>query len=244
MDINPTALARHVAKINAILQDVCKVSGPTPLVKEQDLIITTLGYTSASRVVTTDLGGSGFALRLPIPDPGNPNYRVGLYERWESRNRHRICFRQCGLRLYIGGPEEEPIQLLRLEWVAPTIDRDGGFTYDAKHAGHPHWHIDRAALVGPEDSARWLESSIASQPSTHIEAEVFEASTKSPSLGQTRRDFSWVQGMHLPAHAQWMLSEWNGRKIPGPHQCEPSSLVELERWWAGSLRYLLAELPR
>jgi hypothetical protein len=245
MEAKPTDLKSHAANIAKILHEVCDGSSAEPLVQARDLVIATSNSAQLSRRVTTDLGGSEFALRLPIPNAQQARYWIGLHERWEGQAKRRIRFHDCGLRLYIGGKDEEAVQFLRLEWVAPTSDPDGEPIYQGKHAGHPHWHIDRSALVGPEDYWRSLDALTAPAHELQSELEVFGESTVGLISAQTRvvHDCSWLQKMHLPAHAQWMRSEWNGSAIPGPHQCEPSSLQELERWWNGALRYLVAELP-
>jgi hypothetical protein len=244
MEANPTDLKSHAANIAKILDDVCDGSSAAPLVQARDLIIATSNSAQLSRRVTTDLGGSEFALRLPIPDAQQARYWIGLHERWEAQSKRKIRFRDCGLRLYMSGKDEEPVQFLRLEWVAPTSNPDGEPLYQGKHAGHPHWHIDRSALVGPEDYWRSLEALTAPAPELKSELEVFSETMveRTPAQSRLVHDCSWLQKMHLPAQAQWMRSEWNGSSIPGPHQCEPSSLEELERWWNGALRYLVAEL--
>lgn len=245
MEAKRTALKDHATNIAKILDEVCDAASVGPLVKAVDLVIATLNSTPLSRRVTTDLGGSEFALRLPIPDAQQARYWIGVHERWEWKGKRKIRFLDCGLRLYVGGKDEEAVQVLRLEWVAPTLDPDGEPIYQGRHAGHPHWHIDRPALVGPEDYWRSLETLTAPAPELQPELEDFSETAVDQIPARTRlvHDCSWLQKMHLPAQAQWMQSKWNGSAIPGPHQCEPSSLEELERWWAGSLRYLVAELP-
>ena len=135
----------------------------------------------------------------------------------------------------------EALQFLRLEWVAPTVDPEGAEVYDGKHAGHPHWHIDRAALVGEDDYLKALET--LTLPEQRTDAEVFR-----PAVNQTPprfvHDCSWLPKMHLPAQAGWMHVEWDAHKVPGPHQSEPESMRELDQWWAGALRYLITELPK
>jgi hypothetical protein len=156
-------------------------------------------------------------------------------------SRHKIRFRVAAVRLYIGASDEEIMQFLRLEWVAPSLDPDGAQVFDGMHAGHPHWHIDRGALVGQDDYLRALEALKA--PEVESGVEIF-----APSAGEASQrpvhDCSWLPRVHLPAQAGWMHEEWNANKVPGPHQCEPCSLAELDRWWVGALRYLIAELPK
>jgi hypothetical protein len=193
--------------------------------------------------VVTDLGLSEIALRLPIPNSNQTKYWFALHERWQHKGRHRVAFVDCGLRLYIGSEDEEAHQILRLEWTAPFLNDDGEISYRGKHAAHPHWHVDRSALVGPQDALNALEV-LTAPVQAPLGLEDFE-----PTLVLTEppprfvHDCSWLHKIHLPARAQWMNTEWDGSKIPGPHQCEPSSLEELERWWAGALRYFSTELP-
>ncbi len=151
----------------------------------------------------------------------------------DGERQHKCSFIQCGLRLYIGERAEQAIQCVRLEWVAPTSDSNGADNYEGKHAGHPHWHIDQSALFGQEDYVRSLESLTAPVPQTGPE----DFSGVMPEPSRPLIDFSWLQRIHFPARAQWMQSEWDGLKIPGPHQCEPNTLDELTHWWAGALRY-------
>jgi len=249
MEAKRAQLKDHASIIAAVLRDVCDASNTGPLVQESDesgniVIVITHSNKPLSRLVTTDLGLREPALRLPIPDAHQPRYWIGLHERWEWKSAHRIRFRDCGLRLYVGGENEEAVQVLRLEWVAPTSNPNGELIYSGKHAGHPHWHIDRSALVGPEDYWRSLESLTAPPLEPQPDLEVFSEASVSVRPAQLRliHDCSWVQELHLPAHAGWMLSEWDGHTIPGPHQCEPESIARLEHWWAGALRYFASEL--
>ncbi len=201
----------------------------------------TFDYGLLSRKVLTDLGSSEVALRLPIPDVHRPRFWIALHERWIPVSRHKIRFRECGLRLYAGTVDEDATQILRLEWVAPTEDPEGISSYQGKHAGHPHWHIDRAALIGPADYLHSLEALSASD--AELETEEFGATTASSEPRGLRLDCSWLQDIHLPALARWAQLAWDGHKIPGPHQNEPYSLEELANWWTGALRYFSAELP-
>jgi hypothetical protein len=248
MEAKPRELQNHVTKINAILQEVCDASNVGPLVEELDGAITVAASCPkpVSREVTTELGRIELALRLPIPSGDQPRYWVALHERWSWKGKHKISFRDCGLRLYIAEEGEEAVQLLRLEWVAPSLDLDGVLIYPARHAGHPHWQIDRSALTGPEDYLRSLEALTAPALAPQLGSEEFSEATipDAPQRLPLVHDCSFLQDMHFPAQAQWMNLEWDGRKIPAPHQCEPTNLEELNRWWAGALRYFSAELPR
>jgi hypothetical protein len=241
MEATRTELQEHTKRINAVLQVVCDAPNPAPLVQLTDgtIALATSCPGPLRREVTTDLGIREIALRLPIPNSNNPRFWIAMQEQWEWRTKHRACFVQCGLRLYMGDRSEAAIQFLRLEWVAPTL-HGGVESYQGGHAGHPHWHVDRSVLVGPEEYFRSLEMLTAPSPE---EAEDFgEASASDSTIAQPLLDFSWLQRIHLPARAQWMQVEWDGSQVPGPHQCEPISLNELVRWWAGALRYVSIEL--
>lgn len=243
MEATRTELQKHASKVNEILRKTCEISHPAPLIQEAEGIVSLSPSCpkSLSREVTSDLGVRETALRLPIPDADNPRFWAALGELWDFRGRHKVVFRQCGLRLYAGFADEEPVQFLRLEWVSPTRDGDGIETYQGKHAGHPHWHIDRRALVGEEDYLRSLDICTAPQTGVQAFSEELAATEVMPSIVL---DFSWIKDIHLPARAQWMNREWDGQEVPGPHQCEPKSPDELAFWWAGALRYVSAELPR
>jgi hypothetical protein len=242
MEATRTELQEHTKRINALLQETCDASDPAPLVHLADgtIALATSCPSTLRREVTTDLGLREIALRLPIPDTHNPRFWIAMQEQWEWKSKHRACFVQCGLRLYMGDRSEEAVQFLRLEWVAPTL-HGGVQTYQGTHAGHPHWHVDRSALIGPEEYFHSLDTLTAPAPQ---EAEEFgEAATSGSAMAQPLLDFSWLQNIHLPARAQWMQLEWNGSQVPGPHQCEPNSLNELVHWWSGALRYVSTELP-
>ena len=149
MEVKRVELTNHVTSIRRVLKEVCGVHSAAPLVRQSDepngIMVTTAPTEDVSRRVTTDLGGTEFALGLPIPDADHPRYWIALHERWELISRHKIRFSECGLRLYVGMVDEAALQLLRLEWIAPTPNPDGEPRYLGKHAGHPHWHIDRSA---------------------------------------------------------------------------------------------------
>jgi len=241
MEAKVTELTDHKKGINAVLAEVCAASNPEPLLRQDNLIISTSDSRILSRRVTTDLGNSEFAVRLPIPDANEARFWLAMHEKWEYKTQRIVRFHNCGLRLYVGSRNEEAVQVMRLEWVAPTTDPDGSPIYDGKHAGHPHWHIDRAALVGPEDYLRSLE--VLTAPDSQPELQDFTESAV--QLGRRLvYDCSWILKMHLPAQARWMDFEWKNRKVPGPHQSEPSDIAALGRWWAGSLRYFATELPK
>lgn len=240
MDAKRSELQGHEKHINSVLQDVCEASYPAPLVHLTDgtIALATTCPPTLRREVITDLGFREIALRLPIPDVTNPQFWIAMHEDWEWQNRHTARFLRCGLRLYFGERSEEAAQFLRLEWVAPTVN--GGVpNYEGAHAGHPHWHVDSAALVGAE--ARFQSLELLKAPSPEAQRE-FSEDAFADAAAEPTHDFSWLQKFHLPARAQWMNVEWDGSKVPGPHQCEPHSLNELLCWWDGALRYLAAEL--
>jgi hypothetical protein len=245
MDVKRTDLENHVTAIATVLVEVCRASKSERLVRAYDesgkTVVRITDWTvTRSRTVTTDLGQSEPALELPVP-ANQPRLWLGLHERWETRGKRKIRFRDCGLRIYIGARDEEAVQVLRLEWVAPDLDPDGAAVYDGTHAGHPHWHVDRAALVGQDECLRSQETLTA--PELQSDVEVF----RHAACGTPRRlvhDCAWLRRMHLPAQAGWMHGEWDAHKVPGPHQSEPGSMKELDHWWAGALRYLMTELPK
>jgi hypothetical protein len=241
MEVTRTELQKHVSQLNAILQETCDASDPAPfvnLINDSTIALAPSCPVALRREVTTDLGNRELALRLPIPDSRNPKFWIGIQEVWKWKTRHRVAFVECGLRVYIGERNDDAAQFLRLEWVAPDRNSDGSLAYHGAHAGHPHWHVDRSALIGKEDYLRSLMAP------TEIGTEEFgDAAQMNIPLPPTV-DFSWIQEMHLPARAQWMHSKWDGVEVPGPHQCEPENLEELAHWWAGALRYVSAELPR
>jgi hypothetical protein len=235
-------LKAHVISLNKVLREICDAPQSQRLVEQKDgYVFVISSSTPLARTVTTDLGRTEAALRLPIPDAEQPRYWIGLHELWKWEDRRTIRFQESGLRLYVGGADEEALQFLRLEWIAPSEDPDGKFVYQGNHAGHPHWHIDRSALVGAEEHLRSLE--VLTSPDRAVEE--FSDTTTRLDAGLTRLvyDCSWLQQMHLPAQADWMRQEWDGRALPAPHQCEPQSLRRLASWWTGALRYLIAELP-
>jgi len=244
METTRKELQDHAHRINAVLQETCDASDPAPLVHltEGTIALATSCPSTLRREVTTDLGLREIALRLPIPDAHNPRFWIAIHEQWEWKSKHKAFFVQCGLRLYMGERSEEAIQFLRLEWVAPTL-YGGVKSYQGTHAGHPHWQVDRSALIGPEESFRSLESLTAPAQVEEVE-EFSEAATSVSATTQPLFDFSWLRNIHLPAQARWMQLEWDGNEVPGPHQCEPNTLDELSHWWTGALRYVSTELPR
>jgi hypothetical protein len=243
MEAKPTELQRHTRDVNSVLQGISEAPDPAPLIDFHDGLIAVANScpSGLGREVTTEFGIREMALRLPIPDTLNPRFWIAIRERWQYKSRHRLSFIECGLRIYIGDKNEEAIQFVRLEWAAPTYDHNGIQSYPGRHAGHPHWHVDRSALVGQEDYLRSLD--ILTRPTPQTEPEEFSGAVSS-TPPRPLFDFSWLQNMHFPARAQWMQSEWDGQQVPGPHQCEPNSLDELTHWWAGALRYFIGELPR
>jgi hypothetical protein len=247
MEATRKELQKHTTKVNAVLQETCDASAPAPLVRLIDgtISLATSCPSALSREVVTDLGVREIALRLPIPDGRNPRFWIAMQEQWDWKSKNRVCFRECGLRLYVGDRTEEAVQFLRLEWAAPICDNNGVESYQGKHAGHPHWHVDRPALIGQEEYFRSLDALTAPAFAQQGEAEEFNGEVAQVGVHkQPLFDFSWLQQMHLPARAQWMDSVWDGRQVPGPHQCQPNSLDELSRWGSGALRYVAGELPR
>jgi hypothetical protein len=203
MDVKHADLPKHATRINVVLKEICDTSHPAPLIQESDGVISlaTSCPPALSRTVTTDLGGRELALRLAIPDARNPRFWIAMREEWEWRpkkNKHRVYFRACSLRLYAGDRSEEAVQFLRLEWVAPDSGEDGMPIYQGTHAGHPHWHVDKSALVGQEAYLRLLE--IETAPAPQVE-EFSEATIAVSSEAKPFCDLSWLQKIHLPARA-------------------------------------------
>lgn len=247
MEIKPSLLNKHASTINSVLQETCGSPNPTPLVQSTDGVIRLAPSCPEvlCREVTTDLGIREIALRLPVPDKNQPRFWVALHEYWEWKGKHRLSFRTCALRLYMGDRSEEAIQFLRLEWMAPSMTEEGIQIYPAKHAGHPHWHIDASALAAPTDYYRSLESLTAPPTASQTGVEEFMGAQLAEKVSaQPVLDFSWLQKLHIPARAEWMRIKWDGIKVPAPHQSEPTNLTELDHWWMGALRYVSTELPR
>ena len=227
MEATRTELQEHTQRINAILQETCDASHPAPLIHLTDRIIALAPSCPPPlrREVTTDLGVREIALRLPIPDTRNPRFWIAMQEQWEWRSKHRACFVQCGLRLYMGERSEEAVQFLRLEWVAPTL-HGGVQSYQGIHAGHPHWHVDRSALIGEEESRRSLE--ILTAPAPQIEAEEFsETAILGSPAALPLLDFSWLQYIHLGCSQ-------NGTEAKFPARISASRIV-LTNWFVGGM---------
>jgi hypothetical protein len=242
MEESRKGIAAHVSTVSSILREVCEAPTGIPLVAEKDWIVGIVDphIKGVSRAVTNELGRLEPVLRLPIPDAEHPRLWFGLHERWEPvRTKRRARFCACGLRIYAGGKDERAAQILRLEWAAPTPDKFGTLEYDGGHAAHPHWHIDRSALVDVHEYLRLLEG--VSKPGSEA-AEKFDEGMTSHESDLAVRDYSWMHQIHLPALARWVEHGWDGKSLPGPHQSEPDSAAQLANWWAGSLRYLRCEL--
>ena len=247
MEAKRTELSDHIAKINAALKEACQISESQRLVTEesdQGVLVIRMLETPFCRPVLTDLGSRELALRLPFPTPEHARFWIALHENWDYVGKRKIRFNNCGLRLYTGTSQQAALQILRLEWSAPEVNSDGIQAYQGKHAGHPHWHIDRSALVGPEDYMRSLEVVTTPGPPQDLELENFSSAAPSPEPPTLRLDCSWLQGLHLPAQARWMERLWDGVEIPGPHQSEPKDIGQLGFWWSGALRYFVSELRK
>lgn len=249
MEAKRKEIPNHATGIGRIFASVCDIDLNFPLLRIDSVsnaIVVTVGGVQPNssiphRTVTTDLGRIESVLGLPIPEPSRPRFWVGLHELWETSGRYKLRFKDCGLRIYVGEFNEESRQFLRLEWVAPEIEKDGTLVYQGKHAGHPHWHVDRAALVGPVEHLRSLER--LTRPVQEGESpEIFDSNAMSTE--DLVPDLSWFGGVHLPAQSQWMHEKWDGSALPAPHQTEPDGLQMLSTWWEGSLRYIFAELSQ
>jgi hypothetical protein len=249
MEIRHNEFNRHVKNLSHILAEVCALREGEPLLSVSDEAGTrAIGvYVSRAvphqryREVTSDLGRREKVLGFPVPNALRPRYWIGVHEAWRA-SKKRVTFVSCGFRLYMGFADEQIVQILRLEWVAPGKDREGMVRYDGGHAGHPHWHIDRSALLGHEDY--WRSLAILTAPASEAPLETFEPERNIAERFPVRQaqDCSWLQGVHFPAHASWMHRTWDGTELPAPHQSEPNNLASLSRWWNGAIRYLAAEL--
>lgn len=249
MEIKVTELEGHASEIARVFGLVWNVTMTAPLIElsddesSSDVVITVRGGNNSPlpvNTVTTDLGRIEKVVGLPIPTSKTPKFWIGLHESWQRKGKRMALFNNCGLRVYIGEANEDCRQLLRLEWAAPETTKDGELVYQGKHAGHPHWQIDQAALVGTIDHLRSLE--ILTAPSSQ---EPPLESFGTVVTGDTPRlipDLSWFPGVHLPAQSQWMHHKWDGVCLPAPHQSTPKALKMLTTWWEGSLRYIFMEL--
>jgi hypothetical protein len=251
MEIRASQMANHVSVVGQSLKNACKVAVPGPLVRSEDgdagLLLVVFGTPadkSPFRSVTTDLGRTEIVVALDSADAGGQYYWIGLHERWAHRGKRRLQFVDCGIRVYSGTRNEQASQFLRLEWVAPQKKEDGGWVYMGAHAGHPHWHVDQSALVGPE---YWHALNLLTAPvqeDVPIEAFSPDLVATTPSEAPGQQHFSWLKHVHLPAQADWMRVRWNGSKLPAPHQSEPLDLESLNWWWEGALHYVAAEITR
>jgi hypothetical protein len=253
MEAKRSKMSEHASGIAQVLASLCGVKLISPLVgpyeyaASGEIVITIVaGVPNPSlpqRKVTTDLGRTETVLGLPIPDSNQPKFWIGLNESWVFLSKHKVGFRDCGIRVYMGSTDEDSSQFLRLEWVAPDVAKDGTEVYQGAHAGHPHWHIDRAALVGPEERFRSLEL-LTAPIVQEAPVEFFSGGATRPETPRLVQDLSWLGGVHLPVQAEWMHHNWNGQVLPAPHQSAPKALEMLTSWWEGSLRYVFAELSQ
>ena len=249
MEIKAARLDAHQALIERAMRDVCKPPSSVHFMEARSeagklhIRIARLGsVTDKQRQVTGDMGRSENVFALPFPDAnGRAVFWIGAHEIWQFTGKaKRLAFITCGLRLYSAAADENIDQLLRLEWVGRHSDG----TYAGDHAGHPHWHIDPAALGGREVKQLLAERRL-EQPSsgdlieTFTPEQVLGGGTRSPSSTLV---YGWLTKIHLPAQAEWMHTAWDGSGKPGPHQCDPENLSALGRWWDGAIRYLETEL--
>lgn len=249
--IDAADLKKHMAELTRALAHVCDLRQKGRLVTQvspDDSAPLAVGVgafgvvpASATTIVTSDLGGQEHIVALATTS-SNERYWIGLHELWSPRGRRRLDFDSCGLRIYMGATGEEAVQILRLEWVAPKTEPDGTVRFDGEHAGHPHWHVDRAALVGSADYLRSLDALTA--PSATVGAvETFGPGVEEPETPPNLvHDCSWLLRVHLAAQASWMNSRWDGATSPGPHQIEPRSLKMLTTWLTGALYYISSEV--
>ena len=249
MEIKEAQLNAHQALIDRAMRDVCRLPSSVRFMEARSeagtlhIGIARLGsVTDKQRQVTSDMGRSENVFALPFEDAnGRAVFWIGAHEIWQfTRKGKRLAFITCGLRLYSAAADENIDQLLRLEWTGRHSDG----TYAGDHAGHPHWHIDPAALGGREIkqllAERRMEQSLPEDPiEAFMPGLVLGGETLSPSSTLV---YGWLTKVHLPAQAGWMHTAWNGSGRPGPHQCDPENLSSLGRWWEGAIRYLETEL--
>ena len=155
MEIAAAKLDAHRAMIERAMRDVCRLPSSVRFMEARSeagtlhIRIARLGSVpDKQRQVTSDMGRSENVFALPIEDAnGRALFWIGAHEIWQfTRKGKRLAFNTCGLRLYSAAADDNIDQLLRLEWTGRRSDG----TYAGDHAGHPHWHIDRAALGGRE----------------------------------------------------------------------------------------------
>jgi hypothetical protein len=249
LQIDSDNLQRHMGDLSRTLLRVCGIRARTPIVvrSHPDSSPVAVGVSAfsvprdATTIVRSDLGPQEQVIALAT-GASSERYWLGLHEFWTPRPRRKLDFDSCGLRLYVGRSDEEVAQLLRLEWVAPKTDTDGVEQFDGQHAGHPHWHIDRAALVGSEDYLRSLD--VLTAP--HIVDQAVEVFDPNAASAETSpgllHDCSWLLNVHLAAHANWMNRHWDGATTPGPHQSQPETLKKLTTWLTGALHYVAWEV--
>lgn len=251
MQARKREVEEHTAQISRVLAKVCELTPTRPLVRllsgqgglHTGQVVLSVGGAipvHSARTVTSDLGITEEVVALPVPSADSPRYWLGLHEEWAPSGRNKLDFVQCGLRLYVADLGANAAQMLRLEWVAP--EKIGGTeVFHGNRAAHPHWHIDRAALIGPFEFERSLEMITA--PTCVPELESFDESAINVNMPvDLSYDCSWLPKFHLPAQSGWMTALWDGQLVPGPHQNAPLTLEYLSRWWTGSLYYVAAEI--
>lgn len=243
-------LRDHVAVISRTVAIACGGTPSGPLLEDTDgggrVVIGVRPRVHipgiSVREVTSDLGSNESVIGLPVPGASPPLW-LGLHETWEhvQRPQNTVAFVDCGLRVYLGQLERTAAQILRLEWVAPKTDGAGAVSYPGRHAGQPHWHIDRAALFDALEYQQLIERLTSpAEPQPHIE--VFDLDVTSVNVDRIDYDCSWLPNVHFPAQSGWMCSRWDGVTTPGPQQSVPTSLDALQNWWEGAMNYIIAEL--
>lgn len=250
MEIKVAKLKAHQALIERAMRDVCRLPSSVRFMEARSeagtlhIGIARLGSaTDKQRQVIGDMGRSENVFALPFDDAnGRTVFWIGAHEIWQFTGKgKRLTFSTCGLRLYSAAADENIDQLLRLEWTGRHSDG----TYAGDHAGHPHWHIDQAALGGREVkqllAERRMDQPLSKDPTieTFMPGLVLGSETLSPSSTLV---YGWLTKVHLPAQAEWMHTAWDGSSRPGPHQCDPENLSSLGLWWEGAIRYLKTEL--
>lgn len=197
--------------------------------------------------VISDIGVQESVVGLAGVSVKRPSLWLGLHEHWTYDGSRYLCFKELGLRVYFGTRDAEGSgtdlrQLLRAEWLAPEI-RDGFVNPLGAHAGHPHWHIDHLVVNAglPSLQLQWED-----EPRTDEDIRDFEpaeARRNDEDRDAHIDDCAWLQRVHFPAQTNWCEQEWTDTVArPFPHQKPPASLVEVQRWALGVIRYLRMEL--
>lgn len=237
MEAKKKDVERHAGRVGAALADACNVKRGGGVFKSESsgLYFTISPPAEQVAEATTSLGRREYVLALPRLG-ARRGFFLGAHEEWEPVGRkNRLRFRACALRVYVGTDDASPAPLARLEWVAGREDKEGVIAYAGGHAGHPHWQVDENVLAPPH-------------PDLALDISATVEDFAPDDLGEDRAGistdgFTWFGRLHLPAHGGWMEKAWGeDAGVPGPHQNTPERIEQLDLWWRGSIRYIVAEL--